>query len=170
MLATNYDVIFICIIGASTVFALFRGAVNELLSLSVWFISFIIMQRFGDLIEAKIPQNITNEIIRKLIVFIIAFILVAIIIAIIKKLCTSIIKNIGLGGLNYLLGALFGLIRGILICSILILVVESFRIDKNHDWQKSHLNFILAPSVKAITQSISEHINELPKPPLNVQM
>ncbi len=168
MLSANYDAIFLCIIAASTVIALFRGAINELLSLSVWFIAFAFMQHFGNFIEAKIPSSITNTLLRGFIVFVVAFILVAIIIAILKKICASIIKSIGLGGLNYLLGALFGVIRGILICAILVFIVETFQIDKDHSWQKSRLDFILTPAVTWITKSISNHINELPKPPLEI--
>ena len=170
MLTANYDAIFLCLIAVSTIIALFRGAVNELLSLSVWFIAFAVMQHFGSIIEAKIPQDIMNPLLREIIVFIITFVLVAIIIAIIKKLCASIIKSIGLGGLNYLLGALFGIIRGILICSLLILIVETLQIDKEHTWQQSRLNFILGPTVAWISKSISNQINQLPKPPLTISI
>ena len=168
MLSANYDTIFLGIIAVSTVIALFRGAINELLSLSVWFITFALMQHFGNFIEAKILSSITNNLLSGFIVFVGAFILVAIVIAIIKKLCSSLIKSIGLGGLNYLLGSLFGAIRGILICAIIVFIVEILKIDTDHSWQKSHLNFILTPTVTWITKSISNHMNELPKPPIIV--
>lgn len=165
MLSTNYDAIFLCIIAISTIIALFRGAINELLSLSVWFITFFIVKHFGSFIDSKIHNYVTNTLLRGFILFIVVFILVAILIAIIKKLFASIIKSIGLGGLNYLLGALFGVIRGVLICALLVFIVEIFNIDKNHSWQNSHLNFVLTPTVTWISKSISIHINELPKPP-----
>ena len=165
MSSANYDAIFLCIIAVSTIIALFRGAINELLSLSVWFITFGLVEHFGSFIDTKIPSSINNTLLRGFIAFIVTFILVAIVIAIIKKICASIIKSIGLGGLNYLLGALFGAIRGVLVCALLVFIVEAFSIDNNHSWQKSHLGFILTPSVTWISTSISSHINELPKPP-----
>jgi membrane protein required for colicin V production len=168
MLANNYDAIFFGIIIFSTIMALFRGAVNELLSLSVWFIAFTVMQHFGSNIDSRIPSSITNVLLRGIIVFVVAFILVAIIIAIIKKLCASIIKSIGLGGLNYLLGAVFGIIRGILVCAVLTLVIETLHFDGSHAWQNSRLGFILTPTVEWISKAIPEQIKELPKPPLGI--
>ncbi len=166
MPVSNYDAIFLCIIIFSATIALIRGAVSELLSLSVWFIAFNIMRNYSDLIDKHIPPNISNPLLRSFIVFLVAFVVVAIVIAVIKRLCASIIKSIGLGGLNYLLGAVFGVIRGILVCAILIIIVEITQFDHDSGWKKSRLSFILIPTVDWITRSIPEQIKELPKPPM----
>lgn len=165
VLTSNYDVIFFGIIIFSAILALIRGAVSEILSLSVWFIAFAVMRHYGTFIDSKIPQSITSELLRGIIVFIAAFIVVAILIALVKKLCASIISKIGLGGLNYLLGAAFGVIRGILICAILIIVIEILKLDPSHSWQHSRLSGVLTPVVDWITKSIPSQLQDLPKPP-----
>ena len=97
--------------------------------------------------------------------FVAAFIFVAIIMAIIKKLCANFIKSVGLGGLNYLLGAVFGVVRGILICAILIIGIEMLNLDPSHAWQKSRLYNIINPVVEWVADAIHREIKELPKPP-----
>lgn len=166
MIASNYDVIFFGIIIFSAFLALIRGAISELLSLSVWFLAFIVMRNYSAIIDKHIPPNISNPLLRSAIVFIAAFIVIAIVVAIVKRIFSTIIKSIGLGGLNYLLGAVFGALRGILICALLIILVEITKFDQSHAWKKSKLNFILIPTVEWITNAIPEQIKELPKPPV----
>ncbi len=164
-LSSNYDVVFIGIILFSAVMALIRGGVSEILSLSVWFLAFAFMRNFSSLIDGHIPPSVTNPLFRSVIVFIIAFIVIAIFVAILKKLCASIISSIGLGGLNYLIGAAIGIVRGILICAILVIVVEMLKFDPSHAWQKSRLYPVINPVVEWIAKSVPNQINELPKPP-----
>ncbi len=166
ILSSNYDVIFIGITLASAVLAMFRGAVSELLSLSTWFLAFTLMTHYSELMDRFIPQSISNPFFRSIIIFIIAFIIIAICITIIKKIFANIIKSIGLGGLNMVLGFLFGAIRGVLICSFIVILIEILKFDSNHTWQKSILYPVINPVVKWTVNSIPQQINELPKPPL----
>ena len=166
ILSSNYDVIFLGITLISAVLAMFRGAISEILSLSTWFLAFTLMTHYSQLMERFIPQSISNPLFKSIIIFIIAFIIVAICITIIKKIFSSIIKSIGLGGLNIALGFIFGVIRGILICSILVIVIGVLKLDSSHSWQKSIMYPIIAPVVKVIINSIPQQINELPKPAL----
>ncbi len=165
LLASNYDIIFLSVIIVSAILALIKGAIAELLSLSTWFIAFAVMHRYGSLIDSHIPSSISNQLIRSGIIFIIAFIIIAIVVAIIKKLCTNIISSIGLGSLNRLLGLIFGAVRGILICAILVIIIEMLNFDSEHVYQKSRLYPVISPVVDWIAQAIPKKFNNLPKPP-----
>ena len=162
ILTSNYDVIFLGIIIFSSVMALVRGAVAELLSLSVWFIAFSLMRHFGGEFDVLIPPSVSNQILRSVIIFIIIFIIIAVLVAIIKKISASIISSIGLGGLNYLLGAVFGAIRGILICAAVVIVIETLQLDPSYSWRKSRLFVILSPVVELITKSIASQARKFP--------
>ena len=152
---SNYDIIFIGIIVVSGGFALIRGAISEVLSLSVWFITFLSMRHVSYLINNRLNHIILNSALRNIITFIIIFLITAIIITLIKKVCVSVISNIGLGPLNYLLGGLFGIIRGVLICSLLIIAIEMLHFDPTHNWKSSRLSVLLIPSVNWIIHQIS---------------
>ncbi|MCX8513992.1 MAG: hypothetical protein RL017_152 [Pseudomonadota bacterium] len=165
ILASNYDIVFLVIIAISTILALFRGAISEILSISVWLLAFLAMQRYGIYIDKYLPGSITNLLIRSFLNFLIFFILLAILFAILKKILAKIITTIGIGGLDYLLGALFGIFRGILICSILIVIMQMFKIDSTNSWQKSKFAPILTPTVKWIIQAMPKSFDKLTPPP-----
>lgn len=154
ILTSNYDLIFLGIILLSAILALFRGAIAEIFSLGVWIISFIVLHRFSFLLDKYIPDNISNPFIRSGIIFVSSFIIVAILMAIIKHLCTSIINGIGLGGLNRLLGMMFGIMRGILICAVLILIIEILKLDSQNSWHKAKLYPVISPVLSFVTHSI----------------
>lgn len=150
---TNYDFIFFAIIGASTVFAMLRGGVAQLLSLSTWFIALFVTKHYNDKFEELIPDLVSNPMFRTLLAYVMAFVAVAIVITIIKIIFHKFIHGFGLGGLNIAIGAIFGFVRGLVICSIMVVIVEMIGIDKNHSWHNSLMSPIIIPAVKAmITQ------------------
>lgn len=158
-LPLNYDIAFGAIIALSTIFALFRGAIIELLNLSAWIIALYSITKFSPIISHFIPVTITSPLIKNLIAFIIIFVLLAIVITLLKKVLMRVIESIGLGTLNYLLGALFGIIRGVFICSIIVLLLEVFNADTHRSWQRAKIYPLISPVVAWISHTIPEHLN-----------
>lgn len=165
LLSSNYDLIFFGIIVASTIFALIRGGISEILSISSWFIALWFMHKYGDKVNHLVPQSITNPLLRSIIVYVSIFIVVAIVIALIKKFFANIISKLGLGGLNYLIGFVFGIVRGIFICAIIVVVVEMMSLDNTHNWKSSKAYPIIRPAIELIVNAIPESIKRLPPPP-----
>jgi membrane protein required for colicin V production len=147
---TNYDFLFFAIIGASTIFAMLRGGVAQLLSLSTWFIALFVTKRYNDKFEELIPDMVSNPMFRTLLAYVMAFVAVAIVITLIKIVFHKFIHSFGLGGLNIAVGAIFGFARGLVICSIMVVIVEMIGIDKNHSWHNSLMSPIIIPTVKAM--------------------
>lgn len=152
---SNYDFIFGAIIIISIVFGILRGGVAELLSMSTWFIALFVMRKYSTDIEKIIPQLISNSMLRSLLSYIIAFIAVAIIIMLIKMVFHKFIQRLGLGGLNYFIGALFGIARGLVISALIIMVVEMFNMDDKHTWQSSVISPLLVPTVNMIVSQFN---------------
>lgn len=150
----SYDIIFAGIILISVVLALLRGGVAELLSLSTWFIAIFVMRKYSHYLTPYLPDIISNPLLRALISYIIAFFIVACFMAILKRLLAQFIQTLGLGGLNYLLGALFGLVRGVIICALIIIIIKSLGFDKQPAWHNSKLNPLLTPVSNTILQAI----------------
>ncbi len=161
--SSTYDIAFIGIIASSAILALIRGGLSEILSLSSWFITIWLMRKFGNYIDHLLPHSVTNQLIRNALIFIIIFIIVAIIIALIKKLCNKFISTIGLNSVNYLLGIVFGVVRGILISALLIIVIEMLNFDPIHNWQKAKISIVIEPVVLWIVDLIPERMHDLPK-------
>mgnify|MGYP000007457912 FL=1 len=158
---SNYDFVFGIIILISMLLAIFRGGVAELLSISTWFIALFVVRNYSELIERFIPNVVSNPLLRSLLSYLLAFLAVAVVITIIKIIFHKIIHSAGLGGLNYALGAVFGIIRGFIIGALLIIVMEMFNFDKTHSWQKSWFSPVLIPTVTMIVNAIPERIKNI---------
>lgn len=151
---TNYDFFFIAVIGASTVMAMLKGGVAQLLSLSTWFIALFVSKKYNTQIEAAIPDLVSNLMLRTLLGYIVTFVAVAIVITLIKIIFHNFIRSFGLGGLNIALGALFGAIRGIIICSILVIFIEMIGMDKQHSWHESLISPVIIPTIKLMVSNM----------------
>lgn len=154
--AINYDYIFLIISIISIILSLFRGGIREILSITTWVLSFIITHKYGHFISEKLPQNISNNFIRIIIVYFLIFIIIAIIVAIINKIISSILNYIGLGNIDHLLAMIFGTIRALFIYAILILIIEAFRIDEQHNWKIAKSYPIIRPILNIVVNSIPE--------------
>lgn len=151
---TNYDVFFLIIIGGSTVLAAIKGGVAQLLSTSIWFIALFVTKNYNSKIEEYIPHAVSNEMLRTLVTYIIAFLLVAIVVTIIKIIFHSVIRGFGLSGMNIAIGGLFGFIRGVIICSIIIIIIEMFGMDKEHSWNNALFSPIIKPAVNMLINNV----------------
>lgn len=151
---TNYDFLFAAIIGASTVLAMMRGGVAQLLSLSTWFIALFVTRHYNEKIESIIPDLVSNGMLRTLLGYIIAFVAVAICITIIKMIFHKFIHSFGLNGFNIALGALFGFARGVIICSIIVVFIEMIGMDKAHSWHDSLVSPIIKPTMNLLISNL----------------
>lgn len=74
----------------------------------------------------------------KLIAYIVTFVIIVVLIFLLSKFLTGVVKTVGLGIVNRLGGAIFGVCKGLLIASFLFLLFS--RIDPQEK--------LLSPSVK----------------------
>ena len=158
---TNYDFIFFIIIGASSALALLRGGVSEVISLCTWFIVYYIITHYSVQLNKFIPHAISNHLLRTGIIFIGVFIIVAIIMTIIKNLTNSMVSSIGFNSINYILGLIFGAVRGLLLCALLIIIVEVFNIDTSQNWKQAKLAPLITPVVHGIAHIIPEQLKNV---------
>ncbi|MEN9945743.1 MAG: hypothetical protein RLZZ293_129, partial [Pseudomonadota bacterium] len=101
-----------------------------------------------------IPYSINNLLIRSLLIDLIIFVCVSITLKIIRKILVSLLKSIGLGGINYLLGAVFGFIRGVFISAVFIIILEILHLDNSHSWQHSHFSGVIKPTIQILLSSL----------------
>lgn len=153
---SNYDVGFGLIILASAIFAIVRGGVAEILSLSSWFIAVFVAYHYGKFLDASLKLVIDHELLRGLITYLIAFIIIFIIISIIRKICEKFIKSAGLSELNYLIGLTFGVLRGIIICGLGVMAIEGFNLDNKHAWRSSLFAPVIIPTIGLIVEIVPD--------------
>ena len=159
--SNNYDLIFCSVILISVIFSLFRGGLLEILSFCAWFVALWLMHKYGIFVDKFITLKITNTLIRSAIIYFIFFIFIKIIFLIITKIFSRAFTYLGLNGLNVFIGVLFGALRGVFICSIIIIIVEMFHIDDMHNWERAKSYPIIKPALLIIVNAIPNTISTL---------
>jgi membrane protein required for colicin V production len=143
---TLLDLAVLVLIGVSVLFALWRGAVREVLSLAAWVIAFFAAKLLApDLARWFAPLS-DYENVRLGAAWVAVFFVVLIVVSIVAILLSSALKSIGLGFADRVLGGLFGLARGLVIVTLLVLVGGLTSVPKTEAWQKAALR----PTVESL--------------------
>ena len=137
---TIFDYVVLGIIFVSVLLSIIRGFVRESLSLAGWIVAFVVAGSFAGDFEPMLPVEIGGEGIRLLAAFIVLFLSVLIVAVLITKLLSALIKSVGLGFIDRFLGAAFGLVRGLLVVTILILVAGLTALPQQSFWDQALLS------------------------------
>lgn len=147
------DAIIIGIIVFSLMISLWRGFIREVLSLVGWVAAFFIASKFYPHLSAVLlgldSPYLQNEYVRNGIAAAILFIAVLIVSGIINALLSQLADKTGLTGTDRVLGAAFGVLRGVFIVAGLLFFISHFTsFDQSEFWKESqlipHFDFIVA--------------------------
>ncbi len=117
---TAFDFAVIAIIALSALLGWWRGFMYELFSLIGWIAAYVVARTFSSLVLPYIPEAVGTENIRSAVAFAALFIVTLIVGAIAAWLLARLAKFAGLGGMDGKFGAMFGVVRGILIVLALV--------------------------------------------------
>lgn len=124
------DIGVLVLIFLSCVFGLWRGFVREVLSLAAW-IAAIVVARIYSPHLAPIFDSITgNETARYVLAFALLCFVTLLLGALINHFMTRLISLAGLQMTDRLLGALFGVARGVLIVAVAVYFAAEFYSDR----------------------------------------
>lgn len=147
------DFIIIGIVVFSLLVSLWRGFVSEVLSLAGWVIAFFIASKFYQpmslvLLQINSAYLQNSEYLRNGIAATILFIAVLIVSGIINALLAKLVDKTGLSGTDRVLGAGFGILRGIFIVAAILFFLDTFtQFNQSVLWKESqlipHFDFIV---------------------------
>ncbi|MBS0423470.1 MAG: CvpA family protein [Proteobacteria bacterium] len=138
MTALDYVVSGIFLI--SVILSIYRGFVREALSIAGWVVAFIVASAYASFFEQFLPAEIAGETLRISIAFVLTFLSVLLITALATMLLTTLIKGIGLGFIDRLFGSIFGLLRALVIVTLLTLIAGLTTIPNQVFWQHAVLS------------------------------
>jgi len=134
MIITPPDIIILLILGLFTFNGFRHGFIDEMSKLVSIISGFIFASKFHNLLISYLNPYLgaAADSIKITIAYMIAFICCVIFIRIISTILQKFIELVFLGWLNRILGLLLGLLKGFLICSLLIFIIQAlpFQIDK----------------------------------------
>ena len=121
----HFDYLVIGIIALSGLIAFFRGFVQETLSLLLWVFAFAAAMFLNVYLDPYFVDYIDNAEIRRILTIISVFVGIIFLGGFLIKLLRGLVHWSGMGGLDRLLGVLFGLFRGMLLIVVIYLVLPA---------------------------------------------
>jgi membrane protein required for colicin V production len=135
---TGFDYTIAGIMLVSLLLGLWRGLVYEVLSLLGWPLAFILSRQFASSIAPLLP--VSQDAARVALAYALVFIAALMLWGMLVWLFARLVKAVGLGVLDSLLGSLFGLLRGLLIILILVWLAGTSSIPEQPFWRDAMLS------------------------------
>ena len=140
----DYGVIAVLVI--SIAWGAWRGFVHEVLSLAGWIMAFLAANLLASPLSESFPANMRPEF-RVVGAFLLVFVGTLVLTALLTALVTRYVRVSVLQGLDRWLGALFGLMRGIVIVVAFAVVAGLTPLPRMPDWTNSATGYSLAQTV-----------------------
>jgi membrane protein required for colicin V production len=146
---TWLDYAVIGVFAVSLTVGAWRGLVREVVSILGWVIAFLSANLFAGPLGAAMPQAIPTPELRVAAAFVAVFAGALLVTTLAGLLISKIVNAVGLGGLDRLLGALFGLARGALIVLAAILLAGLTSAPRQTFWSDSACGALLTRAALA---------------------
>lgn len=133
------DCLLLGVIALSALMGLLRGLVVEVLSLVAWIAAFWLAFVYGGSVSNLFAGVIASPAARMLLSYAVLFVAALVIGGIVTWLVGRLLKSIGLGGIDRLLGLVFGLVRGAALACVLVLLFGFTAMPQAVWWRQSLL-------------------------------
>jgi membrane protein required for colicin V production len=131
------DWIFLAVLLISLVVGAWRGLVYELLSVANWIAAFILAQWFAPLAAQWLPLASATEVVRYAAGFVVVFVLSLFAGGLLAFLVSKLVAAVGLRPVDRVLGAAFGLVRGVILLLAFAVVFGMTPMVKSPMWLES---------------------------------
>ncbi len=132
---TEFDFAVMAILLVSLTLGLWRGFVREVLSLLGWPVAFVLSNMYAGNIARSIP--LVQETLRLTLVYVLIFIAVLIVWGVLVMMLTKLLKAIGSGWSDRMLGGLFGIVRGGLVVLVLVWLAGMTALPEQQFWRNA---------------------------------
>ena len=143
---TVFDYAVLTVIAASVLLGLWRGVVSELLALAAWIVAFLAARIFAAEVANELAGQIAEPGLRLAAAHVVVFVGVLLVFTIARMLISLLLRAVGLGLLDRLLGAAFGVLRGVLVLLAAVLVAGMTPLPKAVWWRDA----MLAPPLETV--------------------
>lgn len=134
---TGFDIAVIAVIVLSALLGWWRGFMYELFSLIGWGVAYVVAVTFSAQLIPYIPEAVGPAGMRASVAFAALFIVTLIVASISAWLMAKLAKFAGLAGMDGKFGAMFGMLRGVLVVLALVWVGGLTDLPKEPWWQQA---------------------------------
>jgi membrane protein required for colicin V production len=147
----------------SLVVGAWRGLVYELMSLAGWVTAFVMAQWLAEDVSDWLPvwREAAAQV-RYALSFVLVFVASVFAASLVSWLLRKVVDTVGLRPADRSLGALFGLMRGVVVLMVLAVVVQLVGLHKEAWWQDSRvtpvLNVLLSGIKPVLPQALQDYL------------
>jgi membrane protein required for colicin V production len=136
---TIFDYAVFGIIAASALLGLWRGMISEVLALAAWIVAFLAARALGGEAATYFEGVVAEPALRYAAGFVAVLLFVLVCFAVARLVLSMILKAAGLAVVDRLLGAGFGILRGVLIVLVGVLLAGMTALPKSQWWRNAWL-------------------------------
>jgi membrane protein required for colicin V production len=156
------DIALLAVFGLSVLIGLWRGFVFEIVSLLGWLVAFVIANSAGPVLAEVVPFGGEPRV-KLWIAYIFVFVAILVTCTLLARMLRALIAATPLSFVDHLLGGVFGVVRGALICVVVATLVMLSPYASSTTWKKSHgalwLGMALEGLKPVLPQSLNVHIH-----------
>jgi membrane protein required for colicin V production len=136
---TWFDYGVLIVLGLSLLLSLFHGLIREIVSLAGWVTAFVLATLFGGHVASILPASL-GPLLGALIGFLLLFSGVLVISMFIRLALSYMVRAAGFSSADRALGAVFGLIRGLIIVLVLVMLAGLTPLPREPFWRNAALS------------------------------
>jgi membrane protein required for colicin V production len=159
---TLIDHVVIVIVGFSVLLSVLRGLVREVLALAAWIVAAVTAWLFGGRAAVWMPDEIPGEELRAMAAAVLVFVAVLLAMSLVAVALSQLVKSSGLSTEDRLLGALFGLLRGMAVVALLAVGAGATTLPAQPLWREAALRPLLEMMGSSVREwlppGIAQHI------------
>jgi len=151
---TIFDYLVLFVLVCSVLISMLRGLVKEVLSLASWIIAFVVANAYGEALATMLPDAIPGASTKLIVAYFALFIGTRLLMALLSRAVQELVKASGLTLVNRSLGAVFGLVRGIVIVLVVVLLCGTTSIPQQPFWQEA----LLSPQAVRAAETVKPYL------------
>jgi len=156
------DIALLAVFGLSVLIGLWRGFVFEIVSLLGWLVAFVIANSAGPFLAEFVPFGSDPQV-RLWTAYIVVFLAILLTCTLLARMLRALISATPLSFVDHLLGGVFGVMRGALICVVIGTLVTLSPFASSTTWKASHGSLWLGMALEGLKpvlpQSLNVHIH-----------
>jgi membrane protein required for colicin V production len=154
----DYAVIGVFVLSVAV--GIWRGLIREVVSILGWVIAFLAANLLGGPLGPSMPQAIPTPELRVAAAYAAIFVVSLILTSLVGLLLSKVVGAVGLGGIDRLLGSLFGAARGLLVLLAAALIAGLTSAPTQPFWRDSLSGPLLAQAAGALKPLLPQTLAE----------
>jgi len=133
------DYLMLALVVCSCIAGLMRGLLREIVALVTWITAVWVAWNYSGLIESHLGGALANNVVRPWVARTLIFVVVLMIGTTVGLMVTHMVRLSLFSGLDRALGGMFGFLRGLIMCGLLVMLFHALRLDEEPSWRQSLL-------------------------------